>query len=76
MKITDLKCAVIGRSPVVRVVTDAGISGYGAAEFYKPFLKPIILAFRDSLIGEDPTDVERIMLKLRQRGVSSRGERR
>jgi L-alanine-DL-glutamate epimerase-like enolase superfamily enzyme len=68
MKITDLKCAVIGGSPVVRVVTDAGISGFGAAEFYKPFLKPIILAFRDSLIGEDPTDVERIMLKLRQRG--------
>lgn len=27
--ITDLKCAIIGDSPVVRLVTDAGISGYG-----------------------------------------------
>jgi hypothetical protein len=29
MKIVDLKCAVIGKSPIVRIVTDQGISGYG-----------------------------------------------
>src|SRR5947209_2772165 len=69
MKITDLKCAVIGRNPVVRIVTDAGISGYGAAEQYKPYLKPYVLQFRDALLGEDPTDVERVMLKIRQRGA-------
>ena len=40
MRITDLKCAVIGDNPVVRIVTDAGISGYAAAESYKPYLKP------------------------------------
>ena len=68
MKITDLKCAVIGRNPIVRVVTDAGISGYGEVEAYKPYLKPYVLAFREALIGEDPTDVERVMLKIRQRG--------
>jgi len=68
MKITDLKCAVIGRNPVVRIVTDAGISGYSAAEVYKPYLKPFVLLFREALIGEDPTDVERVMLKIRQRG--------
>jgi L-alanine-DL-glutamate epimerase-like enolase superfamily enzyme len=27
-----------------------------------------VLAFREALIGEDPTDVERVMLKIRQRG--------
>jgi hypothetical protein len=27
MKITDLKCAVIGKNPIVRIVTDPGISG-------------------------------------------------
>ena len=27
-----------------------------------------MLHFRDALIGEDPTDVERVMLKIRQRG--------
>jgi L-alanine-DL-glutamate epimerase-like enolase superfamily enzyme len=69
MKIVDLKCAVIGKNPIVRVVTDQGISGYGEVESYKPFLKPHILHFRDALIGEDPTNVERVMLRIRQRGA-------
>jgi L-alanine-DL-glutamate epimerase-like enolase superfamily enzyme len=69
VKIVDLRCAVIGRNPVVRIVTGDGISGFGEAESYKPFLKPHILAFREALIGEDPTDVERVMLKIRQRGA-------
>jgi L-alanine-DL-glutamate epimerase-like enolase superfamily enzyme len=69
MKIIDLKCAVIGKNPIVRIVTDQGISGYGEAEQYKPYLKPYVLQFRDALIGEDPTDVERVMLKIRQRGA-------
>ena len=69
MKITDLKCAVIGKNPIVRLVTDQGISGYGEAEQYKPYLKPYVLQFRDAVIGEDPTDVERVMLKIRQRGA-------
>ena len=68
MKITDLKCALIGKNPIVRIVTDEGISGYGEAEQYKPYLKPWVLQFREALIGEDPTDVERCMLKIRQRG--------
>ena len=32
MKIIDLKCAVIGKNPIVRIVTDEGISGYGEVE--------------------------------------------
>jgi L-alanine-DL-glutamate epimerase-like enolase superfamily enzyme len=69
MKITDMKCAVIGKNPIVRVATDEGVSGYGEVEQYKPYLKPFILFFRDALIGEDPTNVERVMLKIRQRGT-------
>jgi L-alanine-DL-glutamate epimerase-like enolase superfamily enzyme len=68
MKITDLKCAVIGRSPIVRIATDEGISGFGQVEQYKPYLKPFVLNFREALIGEDPTNVERVMVKIRQRG--------
>ncbi|WP_445505118.1 mandelate racemase/muconate lactonizing enzyme family protein [Microvirga sp. G4-2] len=68
MKIVDLKCAIIGKSPVVRIVTDEGISGYAQAETWKHYLKPHILALREALIGEDPTLVERVMLKIRQRG--------
>jgi L-alanine-DL-glutamate epimerase-like enolase superfamily enzyme len=69
VKIVDLKCAIIGKSPVVRLVTDEGISGYGQVEQYKPYLKPMVLHFRDGVLGEDPTDVERVMLKIRQRGA-------
>ena len=68
MKITDVKCAVIGKNPIVRITTDEGISGYGEAEQYKPYLKPFVLHFREGLIGMDPTDVERCMMRIRQRG--------
>src|SRR5688500_7633892 len=69
MKIVDVKCAVIGGSPVVRIVTDQGISGYGQVESTKPYVKPQILYYRDALIGEDPTNVERVMLRIRRRGA-------
>jgi L-alanine-DL-glutamate epimerase-like enolase superfamily enzyme len=68
VKITDLKCAVIGDNPIVRIVTDEGISGYGQVEGSKPYLKPFVLHFKTAFIGEDPTNVERIMRKIRQRG--------
>lgn len=69
IKITDLRCAVIGQNPVVRIVTDQGISGYGQAESAKPYLKPMVLFYRDYLLGEDPTDVNRVMLKIRRMGA-------
>src|ERR1700761_11286 len=69
MKIIDLKCAVIGRSPVVRIVSDAGISGFAQVETFKPYLKPHVLALREALIGQDPTNVERVMYRIRQRGA-------
>lgn len=68
IKITDLKCAIIGGSPVVRITTDAGITGYGQAETSKPYLKPFVLFYKDYLIGEDPTNVERVMMKIRRMG--------
>jgi L-alanine-DL-glutamate epimerase-like enolase superfamily enzyme len=69
VKITDVKCSVIGTNPIVRLVTDEGISGYGEVEAYKPYLKPHVLLLRDALLGQDPTDVERVMLRIRQRGA-------
>ena len=69
MKITDLKCAVIGQNPVVRIVTDEGISGYGEIESTKPYLKSHVLFYRELLLGEDPTNVERVMLKIRRLGA-------
>jgi L-alanine-DL-glutamate epimerase-like enolase superfamily enzyme len=69
IKITDLRCAIIGKSPVVRIVTDQGVSGYGEAESYKPYLKPMVLFYKDYLLGEDPTDVANVMLKIRRLGA-------
>jgi len=68
IKITDLRCAIIGNSPVVRISTDAGIIGYGQAETTKPYLKPFVLFYKDYLLGEDPTNVERVMMKIRRMG--------
>jgi L-alanine-DL-glutamate epimerase-like enolase superfamily enzyme len=68
MKITDLKCTILGHYPIVRVCTDQGISGYGAVEAYKPYIKPHVLFYKDLILGEDPTNVERVMLKIRRMG--------
>src|SRR3984893_4655582 len=69
MKITDIRCALIGQNPVVRIVTDAGLDGLGPVEHTKPYITPHVLHLREALIGEDPTNVERVMLKIRQRGA-------
>ena len=41
MKIVDMKCAIIGHNPVVRIITDEGISGYGQAETTKFYLEVV-----------------------------------
>src|SRR5947207_15783120 len=69
MRITDLKCAVIGDNPIVRIVTDEGLSGYAAIESYKPYLKPHVLYYKPYIVGEDPRHVERVMLNIRHRGA-------
>jgi L-alanine-DL-glutamate epimerase-like enolase superfamily enzyme len=69
MRITDMKCAVIGGNPVVRICTDEGIDGYGEVEQTKPYLKPHIMFYREDILGQEPTDVERIMLKIRRVGA-------
>jgi L-alanine-DL-glutamate epimerase-like enolase superfamily enzyme len=68
VKIVALKCAVIGRNPVVRIVSDEGVDGYGEIESTKPYLKPVVLQYEQYLLGQDPSDVERIMLRIRRLG--------
>ncbi len=68
MKITDLKCTVLGHNPVVRITTDAGISGLGEVEASKHYLKPHIMFYKPYILGEDPTNVERVMLRIRRLG--------
>ena len=68
MKITDLKYTTLGENPIVRITTDEGISGLGAVETYKPYLKPHVLFYKEFIVGEDPTNVERVMLNIRRMG--------
>ena len=68
MKITDLKCTVLGRNPVVRITTDEGIDGLGEVEASKSYLKPHVLFYKPYILDEDPTNVERVMLKIRRLG--------
>jgi len=68
MKITDVKCAIIGSNPTVRIETDEGIYGYGQAEETKPYLKPHVLFYKQWLLGADPTNVEGTMLRIRRMG--------
>ncbi len=68
MKITDVKCAVIANSPVIRITTDEGITGWSQIETPKPYLQPIVLQLKDWLVGQDPVNVERVVKRIRVRG--------
>ncbi|MDA1280173.1 MAG: mandelate racemase/muconate lactonizing enzyme family protein [Chloroflexi bacterium] len=70
MKITDVRCAIIGDHPVVRITTDEGIDGIGGTESPRntPFIKPQIEYYKQMILGLDPTDVERVMLRIRRFG--------
>lgn len=68
MKITDLRCTTLGDNPVVRITTDAGIDGLGAVESYKPYLSPHVMFYKEMIVGQDPTNVEAVMSKIRRMG--------
>ena len=68
MKITDVKCAIIANSPVIRITTDEGITGWSQIETPKPYLQPIVLQLKSWLVGQDPVNVERVVKRIRVRG--------
>jgi len=69
VKITDLKCTVLGQNPVVRITTDEGIDGLGEVEASKHYLKPHIMFYKPHILGQDPTDVARVMQRIRRLGA-------
>ena len=69
MKIVDLKCCIIGTNPILRIVTDEGVEGFSQVEPSKHYLKPHVLFYRDYILGEDPTCVERVVRKIRRLGA-------
>lgn len=73
LKITDMRVAVlqnVGRTPIIRIDTNQGISGYGevrdgADERYALMLKSRIL-------GDNPCNVEMLWKKIKQFGFHGR----
>lgn len=67
VKITDLRAMVIGRpggNTLVRIDTDAGVSGYGEA-YWGFGVKEVMLGYlRDAIIGADPFDIEPLLTKM------------
>jgi L-alanine-DL-glutamate epimerase-like enolase superfamily enzyme len=67
VKITDLKVMVVGRAggnTLVRIDTDAGVSGYGEA-YWGFGVKDIMLGYlRETVIGADPLDIEPLYTKM------------
>src|SRR3984957_4916049 len=61
VKITDLKVMVVGKpggNTLVRIDTDAGVSGYGEA-YWGFGVKDLMLGYlRDTVIGQDPLDID------------------
>src|SRR2546428_4134030 len=67
MRITEIQTAVIEANydwTIVKVLTDAGLSGWGEA-FFAPGLTAVIREFNEFLPGEDPRDVDRLCRLMR-----------
>jgi L-alanine-DL-glutamate epimerase-like enolase superfamily enzyme len=67
VKITDLKAVVLGRpggNTLVRIDTDAGVTGYGEA-YWGFGVKEVMLGYlRDAVVGADPFDIEPLLTKM------------
>jgi L-alanine-DL-glutamate epimerase-like enolase superfamily enzyme len=67
MRITNITTAVMEANfdwTIVKVETDEGVTGYGEA-FLGPGLTAAIRDFRDILIGEDPTSIDRVLRRMK-----------
>ena len=76
MKIVDIKTAVVayhGKATLIRIDTDAGISGYGEAnpDAGAAAIVGLISELKSELVGEDPRNVEFCWEKLRRKHVFS-----
>ncbi len=68
MKITDVRaCVVQGNFPwvLVKVLTDEGITGIGET-YWGIGVRDVITRLKPFLVGQDPTQVDRLMHRLMQ----------
>ena len=72
LKITDVRTAQVmvhGHQVHVRVYTDQGIYGQGEATDAAVGAVPLIRAFKEFLLGQDPLNVDYLFEKLRTNGI-------
>ena len=75
MRITDVELIQAVHWPFVRIHTDEGIRGIGEASLQQKEIavRAEVEAYRDFLIGQDPTQIEHIFNALHRRTVWSGG---
>lgn len=79
IRITDVKTAMLEvdwgwrrRWMLIRIDTDQGISGYGET-WANDSARAHVLGYRQMLLGEDPTEVERLFRRMMGRAYSNFG---
>jgi L-alanine-DL-glutamate epimerase-like enolase superfamily enzyme len=74
IKITDVKCMIVRGTwdwNLVKIETDAGISGIGEA-YWGPGVKDLILKqFKPLIVGEDPMNVDKLYTKILMRSAGA-----
>lgn len=74
VKITDVKCMIVRGTwdwNLVRVDTDAGISGLGEA-YWGPGVKDLVLnQLKPLILGEDPLNVDKLYTKMLMRSAGA-----
>jgi L-alanine-DL-glutamate epimerase-like enolase superfamily enzyme len=74
LKITDLRIATVARAPftcpVIRIDTNQGI--YGLGEVRDGASKTYALMLKSRILGENPCNVDKIFLKIKQFGFHAR----
>src|SRR5690348_9297706 len=76
LRITDLRVAVVGRAPMTcpLVRIDTNVEGlYGLGEVRDGASKTSALMLKSRLVGENPSNVDRLFRKVRQFGHHGRG---
>ncbi|MDR1634772.1 MAG: mandelate racemase/muconate lactonizing enzyme family protein [Bifidobacteriaceae bacterium] len=68
MLIKDIKFALLGNAPVVRVVAEEGLDGLAQLEPGKAFVRGLMPVYREQLIGQDATNVAACMRRIRRFG--------
>lgn len=75
LRITDIRTATVGwnhwRFPLLRVETNQGLVGYGEVRDFAS--KTYALMLKRLIVGENPTNVDKIFRKIKQFGHHARG---